>query len=65
MINDKLIKKNKCPNVTCSIKFSDPSQLNYPSFSIVFGNKKVVHYTCVLTNVGLLGPFMKWPTVCQ
>ena len=65
MINEKLIKTNKCPNVTCSIKFSDPSQLNYPSFSIVFGNKRVVQYTCVLTNVGLLGLSMKWPSVWQ
>ena len=45
----------------CSIKFSDLGQLNHQSFSMVFGNKRVVQYACVLTNVGLLGPSMKWP----
>ncbi|KAF7848918.1 hypothetical protein BT93_L1443 [Corymbia citriodora subsp. variegata] len=40
-------------NVTCSKKLSDPGQLNYPSFSVVFGpNKKVVRYTREVTNVG-------------
>ncbi|XP_059432690.1 subtilisin-like protease SBT1.8 [Corylus avellana] len=42
----------KHPNVTCSMKFSDPGELNYPSFSVVFGNKRVVRYTRELTNVG-------------
>lgn len=41
------------PNVTCSRKLSDPGQLNYPSFSVIFGpNKKVVRYTREVTNVG-------------
>ncbi|KAL6224271.1 hypothetical protein ACLB2K_003126 [Fragaria x ananassa] len=39
-------------NVTCARKYSDPGQLNYPSFSVVFGNKRVVRYTRELTNVG-------------
>lgn len=45
----------KRPNVTCSTKYSDPGQLNYPSFSVVFGNKRVVRYTRTLTNVGAPG----------
>ncbi|KAE9608408.1 putative cucumisin [Lupinus albus] len=41
------------PNVNCSRRFSDPGQLNYPSFSILFRSKKrVVRYTRTLTNVG-------------
>ncbi|OIW19865.1 hypothetical protein TanjilG_27231 [Lupinus angustifolius] len=40
-------------NVNCSKKFSDPGQLNYPSFSIFFGIKmRVVCYRRTLTNVG-------------
>ncbi|OIV97353.1 hypothetical protein TanjilG_07105 [Lupinus angustifolius] len=47
----KTIAQN--PNVNCSRKFSDPGQLNYPSFSISFGsNKRVARYTRTLTNVG-------------
>ncbi|GLT98794.1 hypothetical protein SLE2022_162740 [Rubroshorea leprosula] len=42
----------KRPNFTCSTKFKDPGELNYPSFSVVFGNKRVVRYTRTLTNVG-------------
>ena len=42
----------KHPNVTCSRKFHDPGQLNYPSFSVVFESKRVVRYTRILTNVG-------------
>ncbi|KAK1563056.1 hypothetical protein Q3G72_011409 [Acer saccharum] len=34
------------------MKFKDPGELNYPSFSVLFGNKRVVRYTCELTNVG-------------
>ncbi|KAF3959255.1 hypothetical protein CMV_015917 [Castanea mollissima] len=45
----------KRPNVTCSRKFSDPGQLNYPSFSVLFAKKRVVRYTRVLTNVGAAG----------
>ncbi|KAF7848920.1 hypothetical protein BT93_L1445 [Corymbia citriodora subsp. variegata] len=45
----------KRPSVTCSRKFADPGQLNYPSFSIWFGSKKVVRYTRQLTNVGAAG----------
>ncbi|KAF2317334.1 hypothetical protein GH714_020300 [Hevea brasiliensis] len=35
----------------CSKAFSDPGELNYPSFSVLFGNKTVVQYTRELTNV--------------
>ncbi|KAK6236569.1 Peptidase S8/S53 domain - like 10 [Theobroma cacao] len=42
----------KRPNVTCSTKFKDPGELNYPSFSVLFGDKRVVRYTRELTNVG-------------
>uniref|UniRef100_A0A7N0UVF7 Subtilisin-like protease n=1 Tax=Kalanchoe fedtschenkoi TaxID=63787 RepID=A0A7N0UVF7_KALFE len=45
----------KRPNVTCAKKFSDPGQLNYPSFSILFGKKRVARYTRTLTNVGSAG----------
>lgn len=41
----------KNPKYDCSTKFSDPGQLNYPSFSVVFGSKRVVRYTRTLTNV--------------
>ncbi|XP_022749980.1 subtilisin-like protease SBT1.8 [Durio zibethinus] len=42
----------KRPNITCSTKFKDPGDLNYPSFSVLFGDKRVVRYTRELTNVG-------------
>lgn len=42
----------KHPNVTCSKKFSNPGQLNYPSFSVLFRKSRVVRYTRELTNVG-------------
>ncbi|XP_056176939.1 subtilisin-like protease SBT1.8 [Syzygium oleosum] len=43
-------------NVTCSTKLSNPGQLNYPSFSVVFGpNKTVVRYAREVTNVGDAG----------
>lgn len=42
----------KRPNVTCSRKFSDPGQLNYPSFSVLFAGKRIVRYTRKVTNVG-------------
>lgn len=45
----------KRPNITCSRKFNDPGDLNYPSFSVVFANKRVVRYTRELTNVGAAG----------
>ncbi|KAK4396842.1 Subtilisin-like protease SBT1.8 [Sesamum angolense] len=45
----------KRPNVTCATKFHDPGQLNYPSFSVVFGKSRVVRYTRRLTNVGAAG----------
>ncbi|XP_065851296.1 subtilisin-like protease SBT1.8 [Euphorbia lathyris] len=41
------------PNVTCSTKFNDPGELNYPSFSVLFTNKTTVKYTRELTNVGV------------
>lgn len=48
----QVIVKN--PNITCTRKFSNPGDLNYPSFSVVFNKKsrKVVKYSRVLTNVG-------------
>ncbi|CAI9780366.1 unnamed protein product [Fraxinus pennsylvanica] len=42
----------KRPNITCSGKFTDPSQLNYPSFSVLFGKSRVARYSRELTNVG-------------
>lgn len=43
----------KRPNITCSKKLSDPGQLNYPSFSVLFsGKSRTVSYTRELTNVG-------------
>ncbi|XP_047333948.1 subtilisin-like protease SBT1.8 [Impatiens glandulifera] len=43
-------------NVSCSRKFRDPGQLNYPSFSVLFqGNSRPVRYTRELTNVGAAG----------
>ncbi|XP_058213498.1 subtilisin-like protease SBT1.8 [Rhododendron vialii] len=45
----------KHPNITCVKKFADPGQLNYPSFSVLFGKKRVVRYTRELTNVGTAG----------
>lgn len=46
----------KHPNITCSRRLSDPGNLNYPSFSVVFGkSRKVVKYSRELTNVGLAG----------
>ncbi|KAE9448853.1 hypothetical protein C3L33_19246, partial [Rhododendron williamsianum] len=45
----------KRPNITCLKKFADPGQLNYPSFSVLFGKKRVVRYTRELTNVGTAG----------
>lgn len=45
----------KRPNITCSRKLSNPGDLNYPSFSVVFANNRVVRYTRELTNVGAAG----------
>lgn len=45
----------KRPGFNCTRKFSDPGQLNYPSFSVLFGGKRVVRYTRKLTNVGEAG----------
>ncbi|RDY05974.1 Subtilisin-like protease SBT1.8, partial [Mucuna pruriens] len=45
----------KRPVMNCTKKFSDPGQLNYPSFSVLFGSKRVVRYTLTLTNVGFAG----------
>jgi hypothetical protein len=49
----QLIVKRR--GVNCTRKFSNPGQLNYPSFSIVFSGKRVVRYTRILTNVGEAG----------
>lgn len=45
----------KRSNVTCARRFRDPGQLNYPSFSVLFKNSRVVRYTRELTNVGAAG----------
>lgn len=42
----------KRPNITCTRKFNTPGELNYPSFSVLFGDQRVVRYTRELTNVG-------------
>lgn len=44
-------------NTTCSRRLSNPGNLNYPSFSVVFNRKsrRVVRYTRELTNVGAAG----------
>ncbi|KAL6846210.1 hypothetical protein ACP4OV_023658 [Aristida adscensionis] len=41
------------PNVTCTRKLSSPGDLNYPSFSVVFGrrSRSTVKYRRELTNV--------------
>ncbi|EEF42979.1 conserved hypothetical protein [Ricinus communis] len=40
-------------NLTCPRKFSDLGELNYPSFSVLFGKKTTaVRYSRELTNVG-------------
>ncbi|CAK7352430.1 unnamed protein product [Dovyalis caffra] len=44
----------KRPNITCPRK-SNPGNLNYPSFSVVFANQRVVRYSRELTNVGAAG----------
>ncbi|KAL2939800.1 Subtilisin-like protease SBT1.8 [Bienertia sinuspersici] len=49
----------KRPNITCSRKLSDPGQLNYPSFSVLFGNSRTVRYTRELTNVGAARTYYK------
>ncbi|XP_037434466.1 subtilisin-like protease SBT1.8 [Triticum dicoccoides] len=46
------------PNATCQRKLSSPGDLNYPSFSVVFGLRKsrtTVKYHRELTNVGAAG----------
>ncbi|KAL0426781.1 UNVERIFIED_CONTAM: Subtilisin-like protease SBT1.8 [Sesamum latifolium] len=45
----------KRPNITCALKFRDPGQLNYPSFSVLFGKSRIVKYSRELTNVGAAG----------
>lgn len=45
----------KRSNITCTVKLNDPGELNYPSFSVLFGNSRVVRYTRELTNVGSAG----------
>jgi len=46
------------PNATCARKLSSPGDLNYPSFSVVFGrrsSRSTVSYRRELTNVGEAG----------
>ncbi|KAL5995123.1 hypothetical protein ACLOJK_025181 [Asimina triloba] len=48
----------KQPDLTCSTRLSNPGNLNYPSFSILFSqsrSRRVVKYNRVLTNVGTVG----------
>lgn len=45
----------KHPNVTCSRKLANAGQLNYPSFSVVFGKSRIVRYMREVTNVGVQG----------
>ncbi|OVA03787.1 Peptidase S8/S53 domain [Macleaya cordata] len=45
----------KRANTTCAKKFKDAGELNYPSFSVLFGDTRVVRYTRELTNVGPAG----------
>lgn len=45
----------KRPNITCTKKLRDPGQLNYPSFSVLFGKSRAVSYSRELTNVGPAG----------
>ncbi|KAG8367142.1 hypothetical protein BUALT_Bualt16G0041900 [Buddleja alternifolia] len=49
----------KRPNITCSGKFHDPGQLNYPSFSVWFGKSRAVRYSRELTNVEPVGSVYK------
>ncbi|KAI3851046.1 hypothetical protein MKW92_045461 [Papaver armeniacum] len=42
----------KRANVTCAKKFKDVGELNYPSFSVLFGGNKTVRFSRELTNVG-------------
>ncbi|XP_043704117.1 subtilisin-like protease SBT1.8 [Telopea speciosissima] len=49
---DQVQAITKKPNITCSRRFNDPGELNYPSFSVLFGKTRVVRYTRELTNVG-------------
>lgn len=47
---------SKNPNCTCAKRSSNPGNLNYPSFSVVFTHKRTrVKYGRELTNVGLAG----------
>ncbi|KAF2309164.1 hypothetical protein GH714_000974 [Hevea brasiliensis] len=39
-------------NISCSNKFSDLGDLNYPSFSVLFKNKTSIQHSRELTNVG-------------
>ncbi|KAG8376234.1 hypothetical protein BUALT_Bualt09G0041900 [Buddleja alternifolia] len=50
---------SKRHNITCGKKINDPGQLNYPSFSVLFGRSRVVRYTRTLTNVGEPGSVYK------
>lgn len=43
------------PNITCERGFNHPGQLNYPSFSVMFGRSRTVQYSRELTNVGAPG----------
>ncbi|KAF2317323.1 hypothetical protein GH714_020172 [Hevea brasiliensis] len=47
------------PNPSCSRKFSDPGELNYPSFSVLFGSNSIVQYSRELTNVGQINSTYK------
>ncbi|XP_042444534.1 subtilisin-like protease SBT1.8 [Zingiber officinale] len=46
---------SQSPNTNCSRRLSNPGNLNYPSFSVVFGRKsrRIVKFNRELTNVGV------------
>ncbi|XP_042497093.1 subtilisin-like protease SBT1.8 isoform X2 [Macadamia integrifolia] len=50
---DQVQAITKRPNDTCTRRFRDPGELNYPSFSVLFAKtRRFVGYTRELTNVG-------------
>lgn len=54
--NEQVQAISKNPNSTCAHKLSNPGNLNYPSFSVVFSGRRTrVKYARELTNVGAAG----------
>ncbi|KAL9252642.1 Subtilisin-like protease SBT1.8-like protein [Drosera capensis] len=48
----KIAMVTKFAHFNCTRKLSNPGDLNYPSFSVVFGKSRTVTYERELTNVG-------------